>query len=481
MLNNIRNFSKTWFAKILLVIIIIPFVFWGMGGVFSGGNTNNIAKINNQSISTQDFINYLNSSKIDTNYIKDNIDENVIEELLGELISTTMLSLEIKDLSLSISDKILNKKIIGNKNFLDENKKFSRIKYEKFLLSSNLSAPSFEFKLRESELKNNLFAYISGGIKSPTFLTNNVYKYETKKITISYINLENVYKKKEDFLDKEISKFIEENKDTLKEKNISFNYSKITPQNLIGIDEYNETFFKKIDEIENEISNGSSFNELSNKYKFKSTFIKNLKEYEIKNYDDEEQKFYKKILKNTDNKIELLDENDYYILYEIVNVQQILPQVENAQFKEKIKQMLSNRSKFEFNNDLMKKISKKEFSQSNFDKLSETNSAKIESIEIKSIKDNEKFSNESVKFMYSMSKNSFTLAVDEKNNIYLVKIVNILENNISKNSKNFARYTNQANLKIRDQMFTSYDFFLNDKYKVEINQKTLGRVKNYFR
>ena len=311
MLNNIRNFSKTWFAKILLVIIIIPFVFWGMGGVFSGGNTNNIAKINNQSISTQDFINYLNSSKIDTNYIKDNIDENVIEELLAELISTTMLSLEIKDLSLSISDKILNKKIIGNKNFLDENKKFSRIKYEKFLLSSNLSAPSFEFKLRESELKNNLFAYISGGIKSPSFLTNNVYKNETKKISISYINLENVYKKKEDFLDKEISKFIEENKDTLKEKNISFNYSKITPQNLIGINEYNETFFKKIDEIENEISNGSSFKELSNKYKFKSIFIKNLKEYEIKNYDDEEQKFYKKILKNTDNKIELLDENDY--------------------------------------------------------------------------------------------------------------------------------------------------------------------------
>ena len=80
-----------------------------------------------------------------------------------------------------------------------------------------------------------------------------------------------------------------------------------------------------------------------------------------------------------------------------------------------------------------------------------------------------------------MSKNSFTLAVDENNNIYLVKIVNILESNISKGSKNFTSYTNQANLKIRDQMFTSYDFFLNDKYKVKINQKTLERVKNYFR
>ena len=131
--------------------------------------------------------------------------------------------------------------------------------------------------MRESELKKNLFAYISGGIKSPSFLTNNVYKNETKKITISYINLENVYKKKEDFSDKEISIFIEKNKDTLKEKNISFNYSKITPQNLLGINEYNKTFFKKIDEIENEISNGFSFNELLNKYKFKSIFIKNLK------------------------------------------------------------------------------------------------------------------------------------------------------------------------------------------------------------
>ena len=93
MLNNIRKFSKTLFAKILLVIIIIPFVFWGMGGVFSGGNSNNVVKINNKSISTQNLVNYLNSSNIDTNYIKENIENNALEELLGDLISQTMLSL----------------------------------------------------------------------------------------------------------------------------------------------------------------------------------------------------------------------------------------------------------------------------------------------------------------------------------------------------------------------------------------------------
>ena len=44
-------------------------------------------------------------------------------------------------------------------------KKFSRTKYEKFLLSSKLSAPYFEAKLRENELIKDLFNYISGGFK----------------------------------------------------------------------------------------------------------------------------------------------------------------------------------------------------------------------------------------------------------------------------------------------------------------------------
>ena len=81
MLNKLRNFAKTKIAGVVIGIIIIPFVFWGMGGVFSGGNTNNIAKINNQSISTQDFMNHLNSSKITLETIKDNLNNNILEEM----------------------------------------------------------------------------------------------------------------------------------------------------------------------------------------------------------------------------------------------------------------------------------------------------------------------------------------------------------------------------------------------------------------
>ena len=481
MLNNIRNFSKTWFAKILLVIIVIPFVFWGMGGVFSGGNTNNIAKINNQSISTQDFMNHLNSSRITLETIKDNLNNNILEEILGELISKKMIQLEEQDLNLIISDKILKKRIKENENFLDENKKFSRTKYEKFLLSSNITAVDFETKLRNSELKKNLFSYIVGGIKSPTFLSNNTFKEQNKKLSLEYINLENVYKKKDDFTMDEILKYIDKNKENLKEKNISFNYSKVTPATLIGIDEYNDLFFQKIDNIENDISNGFTYDDLLRKNNLKSVFQANFK-LNDKNISEVINKdVLKKIFnKAEENKIELLEENDFYLLYEIKKVEKILPSIESTNFISNVKEIMVNKSKNDFNYDLIKKISQKSFNQKSFEDISASSNSGTENISITSISDTEKFTIDSIKHIYSLPKSSFGLIGDKNKNIYLIKILNISESNISKSSENYKKYTNLTNVKIRDSMYSSYDFHLNNKYKVKINEKTFERVKNYF-
>ena len=144
MIGSFRNFAKTKFAGLLVFIMIIPFVFWGMGGMFSSGNTNNVAKINKLNISTQDLINHINRSNIPDKTIRENLDKNILEELLSTLISSTLLELEIEDFNIKITKEILLKKIKADKNFLNENNKFDRLKYEKFLLENNQSAPSFE-------------------------------------------------------------------------------------------------------------------------------------------------------------------------------------------------------------------------------------------------------------------------------------------------------------------------------------------------
>ena len=475
MLNNIRNFAKTKYAVILVGILIVPFVLWGMGGAFSGGNQNNIAKINNENVSTKDFQDHLSVSNVDVEKIRKNIDNNIIEEILSELISIKMLNMEVKDANFIISNKVLNKKIKKNKNFLDENNKFSRIKYEKFLLSSNISAANFESRIRNNELKNNLFKYISGGLSSPLFLVNERFKEDTKDITVEYTNLFSSYKKKEDFTDLEIDKFVEENQDIFKEKLISFKYSKITPKNLIGISEFNNLFFEKIDDLENELTNSTSFENIKSKYNLESNFIEN---YKIDDVIDK-KKFYTKIFQDgVVNELTLLEENDFFILYEITKSDNSLPDTNTSIFKNKVKEMLFNKTKYEFNNKLISEISEKKFNQTNFQEIAKNNLAiaKINSIDDKQI-----FTKDSIKYLLTRSKNDFSLVADEEKNVYLVKIIEIFYKDISKNSEDFTFYKNRVNTTITNSIYDTYDLYINDKYKVKVNVKTLERVKNYFR
>jgi peptidyl-prolyl cis-trans isomerase D len=476
MLSNIRKFSKTIFAKILLVIIIIPFIFWGMGGVFSSGNQNSIVKINNHNISTQDFMDYLNNSRIDQKVIRDNIDKEILEQLLSELVSVTLLNMEIKDLNITVSEQSLVSVIKTNKQFLDENNLFSRTKYEKFLLLQNLTAVQFEEKLKKNELKKRLFTYVSGGIQSPLFITNNVYKEQTEKVEIEFIDLETIYKKKEKFTLDEINKYIKLNSEILQEEYIDFSYAKITPKDLIGTSEFNELFFEKIDEIENKISNEINFQELVDDLKIKTTNKKKFKPNDKNN--NIEQKIYQKRNKNS---IQLIDENEFYVLYEVNNINKTLPSIKNLKFLDKIKKLLFEKNKYEYNKKIFDKIVNKKFTNINFKNLAKSNLLTINQIKLNSIKDNKKFEINSVKLLYTQPVNSFVLIGDEKNNIFLAKITKISKNNISENSEEFLSYKKQANIKIKDSVYKSYDYYIAQKYKVKINEQTLERVKNYFK
>ena len=210
MLSNLRNFSKSKLAGVLIAIIIVPFVFWGMGSVFSGGNTNSVAKINNENISTQDLINFINSNNINKNIIKENLDKNILDEILSQVISNNLIEQEVKGFNIYLSDQSLFNEITNDTRFI-ENNEFSRVKYEKFLLENNITATDYEQKIRNSILQKDLFNYISGGIKSPDFLAKKIFIDDNRKIEIEYINLEKVYKK--EFSDNEIKKYITENEE----------------------------------------------------------------------------------------------------------------------------------------------------------------------------------------------------------------------------------------------------------------------------
>tara|TARA_B100001063_G_scaffold3879_1_gene2838 strand:- start:159 stop:1571 length:1413 start_codon:yes stop_codon:yes gene_type:complete len=469
MLSSLRNFSKSKIAGVFVGIIILPFVFWGMGGVFNSGNTNVIVKINEKKISTQEFIDYLNNTNVPQQTIRDNIDKNIIEELLSGLVSTTLLELEVKDYDLIVSENTLLKKIKKNKNFLDENGNFQRMKYEKFLLENNQSAPSFELRLRGRELQRNLFDYIGAGTVSPKFLIEKLYKDENKKLELEFINLENFYKKKETITEDELVSFLQENEDKLKVEYLDFDYAIINPKNLIGVEEFNQSFFDKIDQIEVDISNEISFETLVSKINIKPIVINNFK------FSSERNEIEKKIYELRTNRYDIFEIGDNYILYNIRNIEQKKPDIKDNQTKNEIIQLVTQKNKFDYNRKLLQKINNKEFNNNEFIKMGKN---QIQNIKLNSIKDNKKFEIEAVELLYSLPLNSFTLVNDEQNNIYLAKVKSVKNDVVDK--KKFKDYPNKQNSNLKNSMLKSYDLFLNKKYNVVLNQKTIERVKNYF-
>ena len=473
MLNTLRNFSKTKLAGILIGIIIIPFVFWGMGSVFSGGNTNNIAKINNETISTQELLNYINQTRMDNEYIKENIDNKVIEKIVSSIVSIKLLDMEINDLNIMITDKTLANKIKNNEVFLDDKKQFSRIKYEKFLLENNITAPDFEIRFRNEELKKKLFAYVGGGIKSPYFLNNKIYINKNKEVEIKYLDLDTVYNTETP--ETEIEQFIKDNEENLKEEVINFSYAKITPSNLIDSDEFNNEFFKKIDEIENSILNDSSIEDIRKIYDLKIEYLSNY------NNEDKNNEIFKEIYeKRNDEKIQLLDKNDYYLLFEVTKINKVLPSKSEIKFIERVKENLILKKKYEYNKDLFQKIQDKKFNNDEFVKISK-NGENLLNETIKSLDDNSIFDKDSVSLIYSLPENNFVLLTNDNNKIFLAKVNKIYTKNLPKNDIENSEYLEISNNKIVEEIYSSYDLALSKKYKVKVFQNTLDRIKNNFK
>jgi len=471
MIGSFRNFAKTKFAGLLVFIMIIPFVFWGMGGMFSSGNTNNLAKINKTNISTSDFFVYLDEINIAGETIRNNLENNIIEELLQTLISTKLLDLEIESYKILLNEETLLKKIKNNKNFFDDTGKFQRIKYEKFLLENNISAPLFEQRLKKRESQKNLFDYIGAGTTSPNFLVTKLFNDENRKLNLEFFNLENFYKKKNEFSEKDLNEFLFENKDNLKIEYIDFKYTILNPTNLVGVDEFNQAFFDKIDQIEIDISNDINFDDIISNLNLSSFNVKNFK------FSDDKKEIEKKIYQLRDNKFDIIEDENDYVLYQIQNIENRDPDLKDKQTRGEIIELISQKNKFEYNSDLLKRIKNNNFNKNDFLNMGKD---KIEKIELNSVKDNKKFDINAIELLYSMPVNTITLINDEKDNIYLARINSFKDMEIRNDEDNFKNYIIKQKTNNKNSILKSYDLFLNNKYKVNLNQKTIERIKNNF-
>ena len=241
---------------------------------------------------------------------------------------------------------------------------------------------------------------------------------------------------------------------------------------MIGIEEFNQDFFDEIDEIENKISQGSGFENIMENIDVNIIDISKFAPSSSKQINEE------LIYSKKDTKLDLIESGDNFLLYNIDQKYDLSPDLDNEIIKSEIAELIYQKGKFDYNRKILEEIQNNKFNNTKFDELSNFDK---EYMSISSINDDKIFEINSVKMLYSLPVNSFTLVNNSENKIYLVKITGSNKNLINKEGEDYKNFVNSEFTNTRKSILASYDQLLTSKYKIQLNQKTINRVKNYFK
>jgi len=166
----------------------------------------------------------------------------------------------------------------------------------------------------------------------------------------------------------------------------------------------------------------------------------------------------------------------------IDEIKNSIPNITSKKFKEKIIKGLINRDVFEYNTKLMAKIKTNSLAESDFVQLAKESRTDIEDISINGIRDNNFFSTKSNNQIFKLREKNFTIVDEiEKNKTFLVWVREIQKPSLNRASDEYDKYYHETIIGLKNNIYSSFDHYINQKYKVEINYKTLEKLKNYLR
>ena len=481
MLTSIKKATSSFFTKVLIGLIILPFVFWGMGDVFRTGNQNVLVNIDAEKIGVQNFVNYLSQLNLTDEQRKNLSKTDLLDRILSDYIGKKIIAMEIETGGVKLSNNSLKEIITSDETFKKDNQ-FSRTEYEKFLLENRMSPTMFEQNISEQEKKRQLLTYLSEGINLPNFLINKEFQNENQNKTIQYLELDDLYKNKK-FTDEEIKKIYDENKQFLVREFKKINFVELLPSNLTGQPEYNEAYFKRIDEIENGILDGKKVNDFTQEFNLSLKTInetdRNKKNKLGQDIIKLEDGLFERMFNVEANKASLINLNNKYFLSEVESINQITRDLEDEEIRDAITSQLKIKYIAENNIKIVKQLSEGKFKKEQFDNFSKENNISIKNTTLKNLEDETIFNKDIIREIFKVKDNELQLITDStltKN--YIIYSVKTEFPPFDKNNKKFTEYETKAKLGFSNQIYGTFDAAVNERYDVKINEKVLTRIKN---
>ncbi len=142
---------------------------------------------------------------------------------------------------------------------------------------------------------------------------------------------------------------------------------------------------------------------------------------------------------------------------------------------------ISFKEKIENNTSLAKDISLGAFDGDKYKKFADDNGLVVKDYKISNLKQNDIFSEGLIRQIFLTKDGDINLLTNSTlTKSFIISTKKTVYKKIDKNSNEFEQYEAKARLNLINNIYQSYDENANQKYKVEVNQRTVDRVKNSF-
>jgi peptidyl-prolyl cis-trans isomerase D len=221
MLRFMRKYAAGWMIKIIFGLIIIVFIFWGVGGM-QGEGEKTVAEVGSHKVSRVEYEEaYKRLVEMYKNIFKDKFDENMAKTLklreaaMNDLVDRYLLIQKARELGMTVSDKEFRDRLETVDAFKKDGK-FNKKVYQEVLKLNGIEPGKFEQSEKMAMLSGKMTALIrDNGVILSEPQVWNAYVKEKGKIDLAYMVFDpSDYMKKVTVTDKETEDAYEKEKTT---------------------------------------------------------------------------------------------------------------------------------------------------------------------------------------------------------------------------------------------------------------------------
>ncbi len=195
MLESIRNNAQSWGVKLLFAIIVLVFVFWGVGS-FRDSGRRVVAKVDGQEIGMQEFVQKYQQQvealrrqqgEISSEQLKD---MDLKRQVLEEMINQRLIQAKAEELGLVVGSGQVRSRIRGMRVFQGDNATFDPTRYQGVLRMNNLSPAQFEADIRMDLVNSALKEVVTAPVRVETSEARALFEYVQARATLEYVEFQ---------------------------------------------------------------------------------------------------------------------------------------------------------------------------------------------------------------------------------------------------------------------------------------------------